>query len=83
MSRLLQEDPQATSRVQAFRLREEFDVKPHQGTVDKLFEMLQAECDQMLHNRASTLIIPEDKPLVKAFLLLLWLEHSSCSLLTD
>ena len=67
MSRLLQEDPQATFRVQAFRLREEVDVKPHQGTVDKLFEMLQAECDQMLHNRASTLIIPEDKPLVKAF----------------
>ena len=67
MAKLLQEDPQATFRVQAFRLREEVDVKPNQVIVDKLFEMLQAECDQMLHNRVKSMTIPEEKPLVKVF----------------
>lgn len=67
MSRLLKADPQATFRVQSFRLREEVDIKPDQATVDKLFEMLQAECDQMLHNRASAIEVFDDKPTVKAF----------------
>ena len=67
MSKLLQADPQATFRVQAFRLREEVDVKPNQLTVDKLFEMLQAECDQMLHSRSVPAMKSEEKPLVKLF----------------
>ena len=67
MSKLLQGDPQATFRVQAFRLRHEVDVQPNQWNVDKLFELLQAECDQMLHSRATTLGTAEEKPLVKVF----------------
>ena len=67
MSKLLQGDPQATFRVQSFRLRHEVDVQPNQWNVDKLFELLQAECDQMLHSRAASLGTVEDKPLVKAF----------------
>ena len=67
MSNLLRGDPQATFRVQAFRLREEVDVKPNQSTVDTLFEMLQAECDQMLHHRPELVMKQDEKPLVKAF----------------
>lgn len=66
MSRLLQGDPQATFRVQAFRLRHEVDVQPNQWNVDKLFELLQAECDQMLRSRANGVGVFEDKPMVKA-----------------
>ena len=42
-------------------------MKPNQSTVDKLFEMLQAECDRMLHHGPELVMKHDEKPLVKAF----------------
>ena len=67
MAEVLRQDPQANFRVQTFRLQNEVDIRPTENVVDHLYDMLLAEADGMLYNKAQSLNMgSEEKPAIKA-----------------
>ena len=65
MADVLRMDPQANFRVQTFRLQNDVDTRPTEAIIDHLYDMMLAEADGMLYNKAQTLVFKEE-PAIKA-----------------